>query len=121
MKDPEITVLRVEPGKVPEPVTMSNTLAAMQQMVGGYIEIVCLDDACLICNEEGKLIGLDGNRRVGDDIIAGTFFIAGDTGDGDLCSLTQEQLEHFSQRFAQPETFQPGEVEDALRFSFYSM
>ena len=57
----------------------------------------------------------------GDDIIAGTFFIAGDTGDGDLCSLTQEQLEHFSQRFAQPETFQPGEVEDALRFSFYSM
>ena len=113
MKDPEITVLRVEPGKAPEPVTMTNTLEAMQQMVGGYIEIVCLDDACLI--------GLDGNRRVGDDIIAGTFFIAGDTGDGDLCSLTQEQLEHFSQRFAQPETFQPGEVEDALRFSFYSM
>ena len=121
MKDPEITVLRVEPGKVPEPVTMPNTLEAMQQMVGGYIEIVCLDDACLICNEEGKLIGLDGNRRVGDDIIAGTFFIAGDTGDGNLCSLTQEQLKHFSQRFAQPETFQPGEVEDALRFFFYSM
>lgn len=79
MKDPEITVLRVEPGKAPEPVTMPNTLEAMQQMVGGYIEVVCLDDACLICNEEGKLIGLDGNRRVGDDIITGTFFIAGDT------------------------------------------
>ena len=47
--------------------------------------------------------------------------IAGDTGDGNLCSLTQEQLKHFSQRFAQPETFQPGEVEDALRFFFYSM
>ena len=39
----------------------------------------------------------------------------------EMVRLTQEQLEHFSQRFAQPETFQPGEVEDALRFSFYSM
>ena len=121
MKDPEITVLRVEPGKAPEPVTMPNTLEAMQQMVGGYIEIVCLDDACLICNEEGKLIGLDGNRRDGDDTTAVPFFIPGDTGDGNLCSPTQEQLKHFSQRFAQPETFQPGEVEVALRFSFYSM
>ena len=81
-----------------------------------------------VCNEEGKINDLPLNRAIRDadtgdiaDIIAGTFFIAGDTGDGDLCSLTQEQLEHFSQRFAQPETFQPGEVEDALRFSFYSM
>ena len=39
----------------------------------------------------------------------------------DLPGLNPEQMEHFTQRFAQPETFQPGEVEDALRFSFYSM
>ena len=29
------------------------------------------------CNEEGKLIDLPGNRRVGDDIIAGTFYVCG--------------------------------------------
>lgn len=121
MDNKEMTVLKVEPGKVPEAVTMPNTLAAMQEMVGGYIEVVALDDACLICNEEGKLAGLEGNRRVGDDIIAGTFFLAGDTGDGDFCSLTPEQLEHYTQRFAEPETFQPGEVENALRFEFYSL
>ena len=82
MKENELTVLKVEPGKAPEEVTIPNTLDAMQQMVGGYIEVVYLEDACLVCNEDGKLIGLDGNRRVGNDIIAGTFFLVGDQGDG---------------------------------------
>ena len=110
----EITVLKVEPGKPPEIVSMANSLRAMQEMVGGYIEIVPLDDACLVCNDEGKLNGMEGNRRL-------PFFIAGDSGDGDLCSLTIEQQERFSQRFAQPETFQPGEVEDTLRIEIYTM
>lgn len=38
-----------------------------------------------------------------------------------ICSLTQEQLDRFQKLFAQPESFQPGEVEDALRVEFYSM
>ena len=117
----EITVLKVEPGKPPEIVSMANSLRAMQEMVGGYIEIVPLDDACLVCNDEGKLNGMEGNRRIGCDIIAGPFFIAGDSGDGNLCSLTMEQQERFSQRFAQPETFQPGEVEDTIRIEIYTM
>lgn len=121
MKENELTVLKVEPGKAPEEVTIPNTLDAMQQMVGGYIEVVHLEDACLVCNEDGKLIGLDGNRRVGNDIIAGTFFLVGDQGDGDFCSLTQEQLDRLTHQFAQPETFQPGEVEDSIRLDFYSL
>ena len=111
----------MEPGKAPETVTIPNTLEAAQKMVGGYIEVISLNDACLVCNEEGKLIGLEGNRRLGNDIITGTFFLAGCTDDGDFCSLTPEQLERFTQRFAQPETFQPGEVENAFHFEFYSM
>lgn len=90
-------------------------------MVGGYIEVIPLNDVCLVCNEDGKLMGLEGNRRLGNDIIAGTFFLAGDTRSGDLCSLTQDQLQRFGELFAKPETFQPGEVEDALRIEFYSM
>ena len=64
MKENKLTVLKVEPGKAPEEVTIPNTLDAMQHVVGGYIEVVYLEDACLVCNEEGKLIGLEGNRRV---------------------------------------------------------
>ena len=43
-KEPEITVLKVEPGKEPEEVTIPNTPEAMQEMAGGLIEIVYLDD-----------------------------------------------------------------------------
>ena len=119
-KEPEITVLKVEPGKEPEEVTIPNTLEAMQNMVGGLIEIVYLDDVCLVCNEEGKLVGLEGNRRVGRDIISGTFFLAGDTDYGEFCSLTQEQLDQFSQRFAQPEAFRPEELENAFWMEFHT-
>ena len=116
----EITVLKVEPGKPPEIVSMANTLRAMQEMVGGFIEIVPLDDACLVCNDEGKINGMEGNRRIGCDIIAGPFFIAGDSGDGNLCSLTMEQQERFSRRFAQPETFRPEELENAFWMEFHT-
>ena len=92
----------------------------MQQMVGGLIEIVYLDGVCLVCNEEGKLMGLEGNRRVGRDIISGTFFLAGDTDYGEFCSLTQEQLDQFSHRFAQPETFRPEELENAFWMEFHT-
>ena len=100
-KEPEITVLKVEPGKA------ADTRAY-------------LDGVCLVCNEEGKLMGLAGNRRVGRDIISGTFFLAGDTDYGEFCSLTQKQLNQFSQRFAQPETFRPEELENAFWMEFHT-
>ena len=121
MKEDSIQVLKIEPGKAPEAVTIPNTLKAMQQMVGWYIEVIPLDDICLVCNEEGKLVGLPGNRRLGNDVIAGTFFLAGDTPDGDFCSLTQEQADRWSRHFTQPETFQPDEVERGIRFELYTM
>ena len=38
----------------------------MQEAVGGLIEIIDLSEtACVICNEEGKLNGLEGNRSLG--------------------------------------------------------
>ena len=121
MKEDSIQVLKIEPGKAPKIVTIPNTLEAMQQMVGGYIEVIPLDDVCLVYNEEGKLMGLPGSRRLGNDVIAGTFFLAGDTPDGDFCSLTQEQADRWSRHFAQTETFQPGEVERKIHIEFYTM
>ena len=97
----QIRVLRFEPGKAPEEITMPNTLEAFQTAVGGDIEALGLDsDAVLICNEEGKLMGLSANRRVGGDIIAGTFLITG-SADGEFCSLTDENTARYGQEFAQ--------------------
>ena len=68
MKEKEIKVLKVKPHEHPEVYMLKNTLEAMQEAVGGYIDIVGLDDnVCILLNDEEKLIGLEGNRRIGNN------------------------------------------------------
>ena len=51
---------------------MENALASMQELVGGYIEAVYLRGGMvIICNEEGKLRGLEPNFPLGLDVICG--------------------------------------------------
>ena len=98
----QIRVLKFQPGKAPEEVTLPNTLEAFQSAVGGYIETLGLDGgAVLVCNEEGKLRGLPANRRVGGDTIAGTFLIAG-SADGEFCSLSEEDAASYAGQYAEP-------------------
>lgn len=111
-KEPVIKVLKVEPDKAPELIEMPNELEAMQKIVGGYIEVYPLaDDAAIVCNEEGKISGMELNRPIyhnGElvEIIAGTFFIAGDDYElGEFVSLTDEQIEKYSKQFHTPVTF----------------
>lgn len=105
----KITVLVVEPGKAPQVTEIDNTLESMQKIVGGYIEAFQLDkNTALWCNEEGKINNLPYNRAVGNDVIAGTFFIAGDAHDGESCSLNKEQISKYTDMFANT---QPPEVE----------
>ena len=94
MKQKEIKVLMVEPGKRPRVTTLVDDLDSLQKAVSvgaeyqGLIEIISLGNGdCLLCNEEGKLIGLEGNRRLGDDIIVGVFYIMSENEDGELVSL----------------------------------
>ena len=98
----QIRVLKVEPGRPPEEITMPNTLKAFQAAVGGYIEVLDLGgDAVLVCNEEGKLMGLPANRQVCGDAIAGTFLVAG-SADGEFCSLSDEDAAYYAKEFEQP-------------------
>ena len=64
-----------------------------------------------ICNEEGKLIGMEGNRRIGDgsSIIAGPFFICGTT-EEDFRGLTDSEVNLYMDRFKEPEQISPEEV-----------
>ena len=121
MNEHEITVLKGEPGKAPEQITIPNTLKAMQELVGSHIEVVDYQGACLVCNEEGKLLGLEPNRRVGQDVITGTFFLANSDLDGNFCSLSQEDLAHFQQQFAQPEALTQKDVQNAFGFRIIRM
>lgn len=118
-KENVIDVLFVEPGKHPCMIKLENTLEAMQKTVGGYIEMIDLDHGdVIVVNEEGKLIGLEGNRRLGNDILTGSFFIAGTSGE-DLASLSKESQKLYSERFWEPEVYTREEVEDTVVCRFF--
>lgn len=69
--------IRKKPDCEPELIDIDNTLAALQQEVGGYIETVSIADVVIICNEEGRLCGLPYNCRfVGVDFV-GTILVVG--------------------------------------------
>ena len=99
-------ILVVEPRKRPRRANIPHTLEDMQRIVGGYIEIIGLfDDPCvLVCDEEGKLKGYESNRLVGQDIIAGTFFIAGVEGE-DLTDLPDELADKYETLLRYPQVF----------------
>ena len=114
-------VLRVEPGKAPEEKEIGADLKSLQADVGGLIECVYLDDdpgTILVCNEEGKLNGMEMNRRLGDDIICGPFFLVSDDGEGDFTSLNDRQMGALKERFAQPEQFADFEPDAVPRIRF---
>lgn len=52
----KINVLLIEPGKYPKQIEIEDTLEAMQETVGGYIEeyMPFDDEVAIVCNEEGK-------------------------------------------------------------------
>lgn len=108
----EIKVIKVEAGKAPQVVTISDELESLQHEVEGYIECIYPweEEVCLVCNEEGKINGLPLNRALCDeggemyDIIAGNFLIVGLTEDS-FCSLSEEEIEKFSKLFQRPEYF----------------
>lgn len=108
-------ILVVEPGKTPAEREIDGSLESMQAVVGGMIQAVYPfdDPVALICNEEGKNLGLPLNRALLDpethrviEIIAGTFFICGAPADSEhFTSLTEEQLIAYRRHFASPEQF----------------
>ena len=116
-----LRILMVEPRKAPYEASVPHELSAMQQTVGGLIEVVRNGDGTLIIsNEEGKLLGMEGNRRIPGDVLAGPFFVVGDAGET-FRSLTEEELERYRERFAEIEEISPQEVQATTGFFFYAM
>mgnify|MGYP003291136799 CR=1 FL=1 len=98
-------VLIVEPLKAPYIAEIDGSLESMQKIVGGLIQAIYPfdDSVALICNDEGKLMGLPLNRPLADssgniyDIIAGTFFLcAAPSASDSFTSLTEEQIRKYT-------------------------
>lgn len=106
-------ILLIEPEKRPVVREIDGSLKSMQEVVGGYIQAIYPyeDPVALVCGDEAKLQCLPLNRalyeqgsRIPYDIIAGTFFVCG-VGNENFTSLTDEQIQTYTERFAMPELF----------------
>lgn len=95
----KIRILVIEPNKEPYQKKIIHTLKGLQNVVGGLIEIVELEhNVDLICNEEGKIYNLPINRIIKNDVICGTFFIAGHH-KGETISLSRKQIKKYKREF----------------------
>lgn len=75
-------VIYKAPGQPPEERSTPNTLEALQKAVGGYIETVTVAaDVCVVCNEEGRLRGLEPNVTFLGVMFVGPILIVGVKGD----------------------------------------
>ena len=114
-------VVIVEPLKEPIVKDMELNLKSLQEICEGYIECISLSKLTIaFCNEEGKLIGLPGNRKIGNDIIAGNFAICGVDNEGEYRDLSDSEVEHWVDRFKEPEHYTTQNAEDAIRIEFYA-
>ena len=98
-----------------------NEYKVLRDAVKGTIEITRPfdDDIAIVGNDEAKLIGMEGNRRVGNGIYAGPMLIVGDNGGEDFVALSQEQADRYMERFAQPEDISQEETESDVGFVIY--
>ncbi len=107
-----MTVLAVKPGEQPIKMELDGSLESMQAFVGGTIQAIYPfdDPVAIVCNEEGKLMGLECNRALRDeqgaiyDILCGPFFVCG-LGEEDFASLSGNQMETYYKLFEHPELF----------------
>ncbi len=105
-------ILVVKPMEVPEIIEIDGSLESMQKVVGGLIQAIYPfdDDIALICNEEGKLNGLQLNRALYDcnekmyDIVAGNFFLCQAPAESEeFEGLTDEQIKKYKEKYSKIE------------------
>ena len=107
-----MTVLVVEPRKPPYTAEIPAGLDGLTAAVDGPIAATYpfADQVALICNDEGRSMGLELNRALYDgrgqvyDVVPGTFVIAG-LGDGCFASLPEDMIEKYAQRFQTIEVY----------------
>ncbi len=110
-----IQVVVVEPSKTPYKKMIKNTLESMNDLVGGYIEILTIGKTetggtiAITLNEEGKLKHLPLNKvihgRGGSDALVGTFFITAFNMQGDNISLNDAECDKMIKLFKGMEVY----------------
>lgn len=113
-------VVYVEPGKPAVEKEIGTDLHDLQAAVGGLIECIYnRDGTIIVANDEAKLLGMEGNRRLDNgSVIAGPFFVIGDAGEN-FRSLTDAEVSRYLQVYAEPQQISQREVQADMGFTFY--
>lgn len=99
-----IRVLHVPVGDQPTIKEIDGSLKSQQSLVGGYIQLIAVDEAIdMYLNEEGKLKGLEQNFLLMNkaqivDVAVGDVFFASHRGES-MASLTDEMIQEIVDRF----------------------
>ena len=117
----KLRVLLLKPGEQAEIAEIEDNLESMQRLVEGNIEEYMpfedasdprTGDCAIVCNEEGKMLGMELNRGIFDqngrlqDIIAGPFFICYAPVESEkFLSMPPDLEEKMRKKFELPEQF----------------
>lgn len=87
-------VLAYRKGKEPVIEEMEEGLEAMQEFVGGYIEMVPVTGKLmLVCNEEGKIMKLPPNLPLPNgDVVHGDIFFIRDNKEGETVDIREKDV-----------------------------
>ncbi len=125
MKENYIKVLMVKPMEHPKVVQISNDITTFNRLVSMDNYYTCDAEILLIesyigilRNSEGSLLNLKGNRKINDEIIAGTFFVVGFDEHGFISSLSESKIKKYTERFWDIENYTDQEVSKAYWDSF---
>lgn len=121
-----IDVLLVEAGVKPRKVSVENDIKTFRRLLTpklsflSDVDVIMLEkDVALLYNKEGVLLGLTGNRRVENLIIAGSFYVVG-VSNGNLATLSQEKQAKYAKRFEKVENHTDKDVSKAYWEFWYS-
>lgn len=104
MGDNQIRVVLLKPKQRAEVLVINNDLKTLQELVGGYIEVITERagqrnfPAVLIVNEEGKLLRLEPNIGTGYDVLVGNIVICAAAGE-EFGSLSTKQANLLSRAY----------------------
>ena len=117
----KLRVLLLKPGEQAEIAEIEDNLESMQRLVEGNIEEYMpfedasdlrVGDCAIVCNEEGKMLGMELNRGIFDqngrlqEIIAGPFFICYAPVESErFLSMPPDLEEKMRKKFEFPEQF----------------
>ena len=102
-------IIYCEPNKRAVVKEIGSDLKSMQDAVGGHIEAVYPfnDAVAVVCNEEGKLVGMKPSRAIYDaerdlaDVICGPMFVCGLTSDN-FTDIPENLIDKYMELFRYP-------------------